>query len=206
MLSDFTVFDFETSGLDAQNDRVIEMAAIRVCDGQVISEFSTLIKFNGKLDPKITDLTHITDEDLDHGLDERTAFMILNRLIGTSLIVAHNAAFDLGFLYYAMIRHAGRSFSNPFIDTLTISRDRHFYPHKLENMCQRYGITLDGAHRALNDVTATKDLLIALHREESVEPYINRLGYLRKYGPPKWAPDYAELVPTENRYEPRTAG
>lgn len=214
MLSDFTVFDFETSGLDPQNDRVIEMAAIRVCNGHVISEFSTIV-FQHEIDElpeKITELTGISSRVMHMGLDEKTSFQILNRIVGNSLLVAHNAAFDLAFLHFSLMRLAGRSFSNPFIDTLTISRDRHFYPHKLENMCERYCIKLDGAHRALNDVAATKDLLIALHKEESVERYVNHLGYLHdprkpdKYKPPVWTPEYATVYPVENRYEPRTAG
>lgn len=202
MLNDFTVFDFETSGLSAQNDRVIEMAAIRVRMGHVVAEFSAIIDHPDivELPSKITEITGITTEMMRQGMDERIAFQILNHMIQDCTIVAHNAAFDLGFLHHAYMRHAGRSFSNPFIDTLTISRDRHVYPHKLENMCERYGIQLEGAHRALNDVAATKDLLIALHREDPVDAYVNRLGYLRKYGPPAWAPDYAVLVATDNRY------
>jgi DNA polymerase-3 subunit epsilon/DNA polymerase-3 subunit alpha (Gram-positive type) len=98
------------------------------------------------------------------------------------------------------MRLSGKTYRNPFIDTCTISRDRHVYPHKLTDMCDRYDIALTGAHRALNDVMATWELLKAMDAEESVSGYINRLGYLEKYGPPSWSPDYATLVPTTNRY------
>jgi len=207
MLFDYTVFDFETTGLSAERDRVIEMAAIRVRNGHVVGEFSTIVNHPDitELPAKITEITGITTEMMRAGMDEQISFAILNRMMNGNIIVAHNAAFDLGFLHHGFSRF-GRTFTNPFIDTLTISRDRHYYPHKLENMCDRYGINLDGAHRALNDVTATRELLEAFHREEPIDAYVNRLGYLRKYDPPKWAPEYAVLVPTENRYEPRTAG
>jgi DNA polymerase III alpha subunit (gram-positive type) len=200
----FTIFDFETTGLDPEKDRVIEMAAIRVCDGQVVSEFSTLVN-NGPVSAKITEITGITSEDLDHGLDEETAFRILNKMIGNNVLVAHNAAFDLAFLHFSMMRIAGRTFENKFYDTLTISRDRHFYPHKLTDMCQRYEIILEGAHRALNDVHGCWELLKKFHEEERIDKWLNKLGYLSKYGPPKWAPEYAVLFPTENKYEPREA-
>lgn len=198
----FTVFDFETTGLDPEKDRVIEMAAIRVCDGQIVSEFSTLVN-NGPIIPKITEITGITNEDLLHGMDERTAFQILNRFIGDNVLVAHNAAFDLAFLHHSLMRNANRSFENQFYDTLTISRDRHYYPHKLTDMCDRYGIVLEGAHRALNDVYGCWELLKKFHEEERIDGWLNKLGYMNKYGPPKWTPEHAVLFGTENKYAPR---
>lgn len=206
MLNNITVFDFETSGLSAENDRVIEVAAIRCINGEIVSSFSTLIKFEGELSEKITEITGLTAADLIGGFEEDPAFRILNRFIGDSTLVAHNAGFDLGFLHNGLMRLAGRTFSNPFIDTLTICRDRYTFPHKLESMCSRMGITLTGAHRALNDVIGCWELLKKLHAEEDVGRYVNRLGYMKKYGPPKWVPSYASVIGQDNRYEPRTAG
>lgn len=202
MLENVTVFDFETTGLDPEKDRVIEMAAIRVVYGKVISEFSTIVKFDGILSPKITEITGIIQSDLEAGLTETASFKYLSHFIGDSLIVAHNAAFDMAFLHYGLMR-IGRTFENPFIDTLTISRDRHYYPHKLENMCELYEIPLDGAHRALNDVHGCWQLLKAMHKEKVVTEWINKLGYMNKYGAPKWSPGHAELFGTNNKYEPR---
>jgi DNA polymerase-3 subunit epsilon len=199
----FTIFDFETTGLDPEKDRVIEMAAVRVCDGHIVSEFSTLVK-NGPVVPKITEITGITNEELEHGMPDRTAFQILNRYLGDSILVAHNAAFDLAFLHHSLMRNADRTFENSFYDTLTISRDRHYYPHKLTDMCDRYGIKLEGAHRALNDVYGCWDLLKKMHEEDPVDKWLNKLGYMKKYGAPKWTPEHAIIFPTENKYEPRS--
>lgn len=198
----FTVFDFETTGLDPEKDRVIEIAAILVCNGQVVSEFSTLVN-NGPVSAKITEITGITNEELVHGMSETAAFKFLWHMIGSNVIVAHNAAFDMGFLNFGLYR-LGRSFDNHFIDTLTISREKHFYPHKLTDMCQRYEIALEGAHRALNDVHGCWQLLKKFHEEDGIEQWINKLGYLNKYGAPKWAPGHAELFGTDNKYEPRS--
>lgn len=206
MLRSITVLDFETSGLDPRNDRVIEMAAIRVMDGRIASEFRTVIPYDKPLPRKITEITGLTDDDLEHGMDEVTAFKILNRFIGNNLIVAHNAAFDLAFLHYTLKRLAGRSFNNPFIDTLTVARDRSHYPYTLSALCERYGASFEGAHRALNDVHACWRLLENLHNEAPLDDYVNRLGYLRKYGPPRWAPEHALLVPQENRYAEERGG
>lgn len=201
MLSDITVFDFETTGLDHQNDRVIEMAAIRVVNGNIVTGFHTLVNPGRILEPKITELTGITDEMVAGGMSENTAFRILRNIMGGSLLVAHNAAFDLQFLHWALQRLAGKTFFNPFLDTLTISRERTEYPHKLTDMCWKYGIELEGAHRALADVEGCWELLKAFQDQESVAPFVNQLGYLSKYGPPEWVPDYASLFPTANRYK-----
>ncbi|MCA0755194.1 3'-5' exonuclease [Paenibacillus sp. N4] len=196
----YTVIDFETSGLDPVKDRVIEMAAIRCVDGQIASEFSTLVRYDGKLSPKITELTGITDEMTATGMDEDTAFRILNRMMGDHILIAHNAAFDLSFLHYSLLRIAGRSFPNRFIDTLTISRDRHVYPHTLKDMSDRYGIPLTRGHRALNDVIACWELFRKMDEEAPVRDYMNTLGYLRKFGPPAWSPPDAILTPIELKY------
>ncbi|MFC5529502.1 PolC-type DNA polymerase III [Cohnella yongneupensis] len=199
-LDNITVLDFETSGLDPARDRVIEMAAIRCYGGEIVSQFNTLIRFDGRLAPKITEITGITDADLVNGMDEETAFRILNRVIGDSIIVAHNAMFDLSFLHHTLLRLANRSFNNSFLDTLTISRARHVYPHNLKEMCTRYGIELEGAHRSLNDVYACWKLLEKMNEEQSVEPELNVLGYLKKFGMPKWHPQHASLVSVEIKY------
>lgn len=201
MLNNVTVFDFETTGLDPANDRVIEMAAIRIRDGEIVSQFQTVVAQPIELPEKITELTGITPELMRSGMDEATAFKILIRfMLEDSLLVAHNAAFDLAYLHHSLQRLLGRTFSNPFLDTLTIARDRHYYPHKLENMTERYGIKLEGAHRALNDVIGCWELLKAMHAEETVDRYVNRLGYLNKYGPPAWVPQHAIIVGQNNRY------
>lgn len=198
--SSYTVIDFETSGLDPKKDRVIEMAAIRCVNGEIASEFSTLVRYDGKLSPKITELTGITDEMTAGGMDEDTAFRILNRMLGDHIIIAHNAQFDLSFLHHSLLRIAGRSFRNNFIDTLTISRARHVYPHTLKDMCERFNIPLIGGHRALNDVIACWELFRRLDQEEPVEESLNMLGYIKKYGPPAWTPPNSRLAPIELKY------
>lgn len=200
----FTAIDFETSGLSADRDRVIEIAAVRCTSGLVTSQFSTLVKFNDQLPAKVSQLTGLTQNDLKNGMDEETAFMMLDNFISDSLIVAHNATFDLAFLHFALHRLSGKPFTNNFIDTLTICRERHPYPHTLQKMCELYGIRVQETHRALLDVMSCCELLMRLQEESPVEEYINKLGYLRKYGPPKWFPSHATLLPMINKYESKS--
>lgn len=204
-----TVFDFETTGLSAASgDRVIEMAAIRCEKGIVVSQFNTLVRFNGELPVKITEITGIYPAELENAMDERAAFQILSYLMKDSIIVAHNASFDMGFLHEAQTRLVFPHFGNQFVDTLTICRDRYTWRnkeegHKLEGMCKRLGIDLTGAHRAFNDVIGCWELLKHLHKGSPVDDYINQLGYNSRYGPPEWYPTYAYLVPQELRFENR---
>lgn len=195
MNQSLTVIDFETTGLNPKKDRVIEMAAVRIFGGEVVSEFSTLVKFDGMLSPKITEITGIKKDDLKDALDEETAFRILNRFIGKNTLVAHNAAFDLGFLHHSFMRIAGRSFENPFICTLTIARNRFPYPHTLSEMCNRFEIELNGAHRALNDVYGCFEILKKMNEMEKIDDFINKLGYKEKYGEPGWVPNQAVKMP-----------
>ncbi|MOA21568.1 DNA polymerase III PolC-type [compost metagenome] len=136
-------------------------------------------------------------------MDEDTAFRILNRMLGDHVLIAHNAAFDLSFLHHSLLRIAGRSFTNSFIDTLTISRERHYYPHTLGEMSNRYGIPLIGGHRALNDVIACWELFRKMNEEQPVDDYLNKLGYLKKFGPPAWSPPGTMLEAIELKYAPR---
>lgn len=206
MINDITIFDFETTGLDQVNDRIVEMAALRIRDGKVIGSFQTLVHQTKEINPKAKAANGIEESDLVNAMDEVLAYKILRNIMRDSVLVAHNAIFDLGFLHHTAERLGGRAVTNPFFDTLTIARIRYPYPHTLTDMCQRLNIKLEGAHRALNDVMGTWEILRAMDELEPVDRWINKIGYVRKFGAPKWAPAHAETFPIELSYEPRNAG
>lgn len=204
MFRDIVVFDFETTGLDHANDRVIEMAAIRVKDGKVVTEFSTIVRFDGTLDPKITQITGITPEEVKNGMDPIQAFTFLQQMMSdpNTLLVAHNAIFDVQFLYHELNRHLGVGFPpNPILDTLTLAREWFTYPHKLVDMSAKLGIKLENAHRALADVFACYEVLTKLMQMYNVMPYVNRIGYLSKFPKPSWNPPQTSLFPQVNMYQ-----
>lgn len=206
MFSNVIVFDVETTGLSCVRDRIVELAALKIKDGQIVDEFVKLVKIDRELPEFITNLTGITQSELDeNGENEKEVFTAFRSFIeDDSLLVAHNAAFDLGFLHHGLLRNDLPAYRNSIIDTLTISRERFTYPHKLEDMCNRLGIELTNAHRALADVQATYELLMALRAHGDVTHYVNQIGYLTKYGEPEWAPGYVQLFGTENQYEQKT--
>ena len=145
-------FDTETTGLDPSVDQIIELAAVRITRNQagflVLDEkmdaFVKLLE-GQKLPDKIVELTHITDEMIQKdGVDATAAASAFNNLIrGRTLLVAHNAQFDLLFsralLHYTDIGTA-RLDACDYIDSLTVYKDRAAYPHKLANAIEHYSL------------------------------------------------------------------
>ena len=138
-------FDTETTGLDPSVDQIIELAAVRITRNQagflVLDEkMDAFVKLpeGQKLPDKIVELTHITDEMIQKdGVDATAAASTFNNLIrGRTLLVAHNAQFDLLFsralLHYTDIGTA-RLDACDYIDSLTVYKDRAAYPHKPAN-------------------------------------------------------------------------
>ena len=196
MQMDFTIVDFETSGLDPKVDQIIEASVIRVRDSVPVMTFNTLVALREgeSLNPKVTALTGHSQEDLMYAMDERTLADVLAHMIPEyELLIAHNALFDLSFLN-ALWESAGYTeLSNHFIDSLTIARDREPYPHKLGDCCKRNGITLADAHSAEADTFALLDLILKYNEDKDISEWINIAGYRPKYGEPEWYPEYATL-------------
>ncbi len=154
------VFDFETTGLSARRDRVIEVGAVRLKDGQIIEEFSAMVNPGIAIPARITEITGITDAMVR---DARPAAEVIPELlafIGEAPVAAHNASFDTGFLREEC-RRIGLDSQPTVIDTLELSR--RLYPqlksHKLAAVCKSLGVSLKNAHRAVHDARATAQAL-----------------------------------------------
>lgn len=192
-----TVFDVETTGLDPENNQIIEIAAYRFRKNKRIGTFAMTVNPECEVPAFITNLTGITNEDVMEQSTLREVLPFFMNFIGDSLLVAHNAAFDLAFLQ-AKVRQYGvaEQISNDFIDTRTICIEHFPYQsHKLEVMCNQLGISLNGAHRALNDVDATYQLLAKLNEDfGDAYSFKNLLYFFRKYEPPAGVPEHSRLI------------
>lgn len=158
LLDNYTVIDIETTGLDPQHNNIIEIAALRVVNGEPGEQFSTLVNPACKVNKFITDLTGITNKMLAN------APMIMDVLpgyldfIGEGIVVGHNVNFDINFIYENTEKHLQQSFTNDFLDTMKLSRklfseNRH---HRLCDLVMRFGICESVEHRALADVFQTQ--------------------------------------------------
>ena len=166
--NEYIVLDFETTGLNPRLDRIIEVAAIKYQYEREVGRFSSLVKFHGTLPEVISNLTGLTDEDLENQPDEAIVITQLREFIGNvRLIAAHNAKFDMLFLGYGLKRHNIPSWTVDVLCTYRISR--LLYPlaengidaaqHKLPVMCRRLNIPFEESHRAVNDALACGELM-----------------------------------------------
>ncbi len=157
----YTVVDTETTGLDPQTDRLIEIAAIRVRAGKEVARFETLVKPGRKLSKAIVDLTGITDDELTNApepLDAQQQFM---DFLKDDIIVAHNANFDVNFLYDSMQRCGMKPLENNFVDTMRLAKciRPNLNNYKLATLAKAYRIAQPKAHRALADCETTMAVL-----------------------------------------------
>lgn len=190
-------FDTETTGFDPkEKDQMIELAAVvidKAGDSQVMDDFIRLHKMM-ELPAEITKITGITDLDIGAtGIDEEDA---LQKFMGFveqgTLLVAHNAHFDLRFLAFAIVRHMEkhtgwmtRFNAADYLDSLTVYKDRRVYPHKLENAIQAYNLQdkVQNSHRAIDDTKALAEVVMAMGNEkDDLLSYVNLFGYNSKYG------------------------
>ena len=160
------VLDFETTGLSHAMDRIIEVGAVRLENGQVTDELSILCDPGMPLKPKISELTGITDLMLQGKESPAEGVQKLLDFIGDCPVAAHNAPFDMGMLE-AECKRMGVSFSAPVLDTLVMARK--LYPtqksHRLGAVCRLLGVSLKNAHRAVHDAAATAQCLAKMMEE-----------------------------------------
>lgn len=163
----FAIVDLETTGLNPARDEIIEIGALLVdWRSQSVREFSTLVRPNMALLPKITQLTGIDQAMLDeHGTGLREGFTRLQAFIGDRPVFAHHAEFDQGFLVNASAR-LGLGFSNVMYDTICMAEAAwpDLDSYALFSLAQRMGLGNSPAHRALADARATLDVLIEADR------------------------------------------
>lgn len=153
---DYTVIDFEMTGLDAKKDRIIEIGAVRVRNGKKVDVYATLVNPMFPIPQEVTQLTGITDEMVQQGTDMDEALSKLLDFIGDDAIVGHNISFDYRFIKQWAVNQK-RVLELYTCDTLKIARKLlpAEQPKKLDALCNYFGISRENAHRALDDAIET---------------------------------------------------
>ena len=162
--SSFVVFDIETTGLDKTKNNIIEIGAVKVENGKITDKWSTFVNPCQPIPEKITELTH--------GINDNTVKDApkIGEIIGDflefcrgSVLVAHNAEFDTGFIEKAA-RENGYDYDFCALDTLMLARC--IYPnlhnHKLDTLTKHLGVILENHHRAVDDAKATADIFVKM--------------------------------------------
>lgn len=177
----YVVFDFETTGLSARYNKIIEFGAVKVEHGTITNRVDILVNPGVAIPQKIKEITHITDDMLERAPRIEEALPKIMEFIGDSLLVTHNASFDIAFLNQALIELGHEPIKNGVVDTLTLSQ--YIFPesrsHRLGVLCRNLEVEYDekSAHRADYDafvlaevwqtllVRLTKDNLHLKHSE-----------------------------------------
>lgn len=184
------VLDTETTGFSPRTEEIIELAMLHVSPGGQTREYDQFIRLSPgrSIPPKIVELTGITDNMLEsEGVSKAEVCADLAEILSLPrpLVVAYNAQFDLGFLYYFLKGFGKASVLKnvQMLDALTVYRDRRPFPHKLCDAVAAYSLVSQNTHRAIDDTKATYELLCAMDEEEQdLYRYINLFGYNAKYG------------------------
>lgn len=160
----YIIFDLETTGLSAATERIIEIGAVKVENGEISESFDLFVDPEKTITPEITRLTSITNEMVAGAPKEADALEQFFRFCdGCDILVAHNADFDMGFLR-AAIRRCGREEDPVQIDTLVMARA--MYPelkkHKLDTIAERLGVTQKHHHRADDDARVLAEIFLKM--------------------------------------------
>lgn len=164
----YVVFDVETTGLSAVYDTIIELAAVKIKNGEIIDRFESFANPHHRLSATTIDLTGITDDMVANAPNVDEVLRNFKDWAEDDILVAHNASFDMGFLNvgYKQLLGSGKAV-NPVIDTLELGR--FLYPemksHRLNTLAKKFDIELTQHHRAIFDAEATGYLLLRMLKD-----------------------------------------
>lgn len=205
MVNSYVSIDLETTGLNPKLDKIIEIGAVRVVDGEPTERFATFVNPGRKLEERIIELTGIHDEDLQDAPTIEEVLPSLMEFLGDSVLLGHSILFDYSFLKKAAVNQK-LSFEKQAIDTLKIARRflTELEHRSLDYLCEYYKIPHQ-AHRALADAEATSQLyhrLVEQFYEQEQELFLpKQLQYAVKRDTPATKPQKERLYRLLERHK-----
>lgn len=152
----YCVLDLETTGFSPRLEKITEIGVMKYQDGKVIDKFSCFVNPEKSIPPRVVEVTGITDDMVRNAETIDKVFPKLLEFIKDSVLVAHNAEFDVGFLRH-VAKELGYEFDFTYLDTLSLAYELfpEYKTYKLGRIAKNLGIKVDVAHRALDDVDTT---------------------------------------------------
>ncbi len=171
-IEDYVVFDLETTGVSPYNDEVIEISAVKARKGKVVEEFSELVNPKRTIPFAASRVNNITDDMVSNApfFDEVLRHFL--EFVGEDVLVGHNIqSFDMKFIYRDCERYFHQLITNDYVDTLILAKRcfpewRH---RRLGDLADYYGISTQGAHRALADCRMNQRVFELLGKEMNTE-------------------------------------
>lgn len=152
----YCVLDLETTGFSPVTEKITEIGIMKLQDGKVIDKFSCFVNPEKPIPARVIEVTNITDDMVRNAETIEQVFPKMLEFIKGSVLVAHNAGFDVGFLKHNA-RVLGYDFDFTYLDTLSLAQEifPDFKTYKLGRIAKNLGIKVEVAHRALDDVDTT---------------------------------------------------
>ncbi|MGE5229022.1 MAG: exonuclease domain-containing protein, partial [Deltaproteobacteria bacterium] len=200
----FTVVDIETTGATPGFCKITEIGAVRVEGGREVARFSALVNPGMPIPAMITGITGIDDETVAEAPPIEVVLPKFVDFAAHSVLVAHNAPFDLGFLDYELGKQRGQTFPRPALDTLRLARK--LCPQQrcsLSALSYRFDTRVKPVHRALHDAQATAELLL-LFLSWLEEQGMHTLEEVARFCEPGTRRNYHKIALTEK--VPTTSG
>ncbi len=156
----YCVLDLETTGFSFRTEKITEVGIMKVKNGEVIDEFSCFVNPEKPIPQRVIEVTNITDDMVRNAETIETVMPKIIEFVGDSVLVAHNADFDIGFLKYNA-KVLGLTLDNTYLDTLRLAKELfpEYKKYKLGIIAENLGIKVEVAHRALDDVDTTVKVL-----------------------------------------------
>ncbi|MDW5300168.1 MAG: DNA polymerase III subunit alpha [Sedimentibacter sp.] len=152
----YCVLDLETTGFSPLTEKITEIGIMKIQGGKLIDEFSSFVNPEKPIPARVVEVTNITDDMVKNEEKIDMVFPKMLKFIDGSVLVAHNAEFDIGFLKH-FSKDLGYDFDFTYIDTLSLAHELfpNFKTYKLGRIAKNLGIKVEVAHRALDDVDTT---------------------------------------------------
>ncbi len=178
MVSSYIAVDLETTGLDPKQDKIIEIGAVRVLDGQIRETYETFVNPHRKLGEEVASLTGISNEQVETAPEIKEVIKELLEFAGNLPLLGHHVIFDYSFLKQAAVNQ-GLGFERRGLDTLKLAR-KFMPPEEKKNLkaaCTYFGVEINLSHRALADSMASHLLyqeMVKRHGEEESSEFTSQ--------------------------------
>ncbi len=199
---EFCVFDIETTGLSFLNDKITEIGAVIVKNGEIIDRYDTFVNPKISIPKNIVELTGITDEMVKDAREIKDVLPEFFNFVGDRILVAHNASFDTGFIRRAC-EECEMEFNLTYLDTVALSKyvNPELKRHKLDVIAEHYHLGEFNHHRACDDAEMLGNILMHMFeklKSEGVEDTEKMISVMSASADPLKLPSHHQIILVKN--------